>query len=167
MRAWQRGRLASSYETKASAKKRREKLDLDCPSEQSKNAKKDHSGNKENAAWDREGLKVEVLGYDDNHTVCWTELAKRYNVCNSQGCLARNGGQIIKEYLISEGIDVTQFTTKDRTKNIIRRRKRRALGGEISIPTEIHPDVLKKQLLQKIQSGEYTIGEMIVPRKVC
>ena len=167
LRAWQRGRLASSLETKATAKQRRDKLDLDCPPQQQKCAKKSHIGNKENMTWDKDGLKAEVQGYGENQAVCWSELAKRYNVCNSAGQLASNGGQMVKDYLISEGIDVSKFQTKDRTKEVLRRRKRKALGGEISIPTEVHPVVLKKQLLDKLQSGEYTIGEMIVPRKVC
>lgn len=49
---------------------------------------------------------------------------------------------------------------------MIRRRKGKGPGGEIAMPTEVHPNVIKQQLIEKLENGEYSIGEMIVPRKV-
>jgi hypothetical protein len=77
------------------------------------------------------------------------------------------GGQILKEWLISEGVNIDRLQHKGHSNPVIRRRKRKGLGeGGISMPTEVHPDVIKKQLIDKLESGEYTIGEMIVPKKV-
>ena len=129
---------------------------------------KDHTGDISSIVWDKEAMKAEVEGYEDNHLINWKELASRYNVCNKSGQLAKNGGQIVKEWLISQGVDVKRFRTKRQTEvdHIIRRKKRRGAGGEISVPTEISVEQLKQKLSDKIESGEYTIGEMIVPKKV-
>lgn len=45
-------------------------------------------------------------------------------------------------------------------------KKKRGQGGEISIPVPETNDELKEKLKMKIASGEYTVGELIVPRKV-
>ena len=66
-------------------------------------------------------------------------------------------------------MDLSRFRTKrenSECSTVVRRKKRRGIGGEITFPTEVHPKELKKMLMGKLQSGEYTIGEMIVPKKV-
>ena len=96
-------------------------------------------------------------------------MAKRHNICNKAGQIAGNGGQIVKEWLISQGVNVTRFEEKQQHTNespIIRRQKRKGQGGELSVPIEVSPEKLKKQMKEKIKSGEYTVGEMIVPEKV-
>jgi hypothetical protein len=131
---------------------------------------KDHVGNLEVMTWDKNQQRAEVEGYEDGHVVNWSNLAARYNVCNKSGQVAKNRGQIIKSWLISEGVDVTRFGTQRRKSNgipISRRKKRRIVGGEISFPTEVHPKVLKQMLQEKLQIGTYSIGERIVPTKVC
>ena len=114
--------------------------------------------------WDKNQLRAEVEGYEDGHVVNLSNLAARYNVCNKSGQLAENRGQIIKSWLISEGVDVTRFGTQRRKSNgipISRRKKRRIVGGGISFPTEV-PKVLKQMLQEKLQIGTYSIGEIIV-----
>jgi hypothetical protein len=39
-------------------------------------------------------------------------------------------------------------------------------GGEITLPTPSTNENLKCNLKEKIVSGEYTMGELIVPKKV-
>ena len=89
---------------------------------------------------------------------------------NTNGEIAGNGGQIIKECLKS-GMDVNRFRRKhddtDERKEHIIRKKRRGTGGEITVPTEVSPEKLRQMAKEKIQSGEYTIGQRIVPKKVC
>lgn len=167
LRGWQRDRLATSFETKESAKKRTEQLN--CQPAQKK-AKKNHVGKFEASNWDKENLLEEVRGYEDGKVVSWRALATRYNVCNNKGVLANNGGQMVKEYVISQDLDITKFRTSSQhigDQEIVRKRKRRSVGGEISIPTEPTPAKLRQMLAEKLSSGEYTIGEMIVPKKVC
>lgn len=114
-------------------------------------------------------MKAEVEGYEDNHLINYSELASRYNIINKSGQLPSNAGQIVKEWLISEGVDVQRFRSKRATSvdtQVIRRKKRRGAGGEITVPTEISIEELKRKLTDKLESKEYTIGEMIVPKKV-
>ncbi|KAK3735229.1 hypothetical protein QZH41_008432 [Actinostola sp. cb2023] len=167
--AWQRSRLAKSFETKGSAKRRREEVISNELEPNRKVVKKDHTGSIDNIEWDKKALKLEVEGFEDNHIINWKRLAVKYNVCNKAGQLACNGGQIVKEWLVSHGVNVTRFETKRKQSTdvspIIRRKKRKGRGGEISVPTEVSPQKLKEQLKEKIKSGEYTVGEMIVPQK--
>lgn len=160
--------MALSFETKKSAKERKHLLEVKNQESgaSNKNKEKDHTGNIELMEWDKQALKAEVEGYDDNHKVSWRELATRYNVKSKNGRLAANGGQIVKQWLVSNNVDIGRLQYKGRTNPVIRRKKIRGAGGEISLPTEVHPEVIKRQLIEKLESGEYTIGEMIVPRKV-
>jgi len=47
-----------------------------------------------------------------------------------------------------------------------RKNKLKGLGSEISIPTPETNDTLKQRLKLEIQQGEFTLGELIVPREV-
>jgi hypothetical protein len=53
--------------------------------------------------WDKKALMEEVSGYE-NGVVNWSELARKYQVKNKNGELAKNGGQIVQEYLKSQGV---------------------------------------------------------------
>ena len=132
---------------------------------------KTHVGNFDSVTWDKDALKAEVESYCNERTVNWSELAGNYNVKNTNGEISGNGGQIIKECLKSEGVDVNRFKRKrddtDEREEHIRRKKRRGTGGEITVPTEASPEKLRQMAKEKIQSGEYTIGQRIVPKKVC
>lgn len=74
--------------------------------------------------------------------------------------------QILEDLIDYKIYTNNRFQLHKEQGNIVRRRKRKGPGGEVSIPTDVHPSVLKKQLIEKLDSGEYTIGEMIVPKKV-
>lgn len=130
------------------------------------NKKKDHTGDIQKMDWDKEALKEEIQGYDDNHPVNWSELARQYNVNSKDGKLASNGGQIVKEWLVANNVNINRLNHRERDNPVVRRKKLKGNGGEISIPTEVNPDLIKQQLVEKLESGEYNIGEMIVPRKV-
>ena len=161
MNGWQRNRVALSFENRETARKRKQ-TELD----EGVQNKKKHIGDIDKMTWDKEKLKEEVEGYMDGQEVNWSELAREYNVCDNEGLLSRNGGQIVKEWLFSQNVNIDRFTTKSPNCPITRKRKRRGPGEEISMPTEVYPNVLKQQLQEKLNSGDYTIGEMIVPRKV-
>ena len=99
-------------------------------------------------SWDKEALREEIEKLDNGKEVNWSELARKYNVKNTVGEDARNGGQIVKEWLKSEGVDVNRFkrtndeSTDDAGTNQgrLRRKKRRTTGGEITVPTEVTQD---------------------------
>ena len=165
LRARQRDRLTMAFESREDAVNR-------CELQASgTTAKKSSVGRFDKMNWDKEKLKAEIEGYDKNTVVNWSQLAVTYNITNQKGELAKNGGQIAKEWLASVGIDTTQFKRKfeevdncDHTR--VRRKKKKGAGGEISLPTPSTNENLKKQLQAKISKGEYSIGEMIVPKKV-
>ncbi len=164
VKTWQRNRLALSFEPKSSAKDRADK------SKEDWKMAKDHVGNFDRMGWDKNQLLAEVNAYEDGHKINWTNLATHYNVINKDGKLAKNGGQIVKAWLTSNGVDLTRFEIQEKKRKdggtIARRKKRHITGGEISFPTEVHPKVLKEMLQEKLQEGIYTIGDRIVPKKV-
>ena len=129
--ARQRERLASSFESTITAKKRKEREMMEETT--GKRRKKDHVGRLENTLWDKDGLKKEVDGYPDETKVNWSELARRFEIRNKKGEIAKNGGQIAQEFLIKAGSNIHRFnckrelSTTDRTR--IRRKKLRGIGG--------------------------------------
>ena len=105
-------------------------------------------------------------GYADESKVNWSELARRYQITNKKGQIAKNGGQIAQEWLISQGVNLRRFKHSVEDERQPRRKKLKGLGGEISIPTPETNDNLREKLKLKIQQGEFTVGELIVPREV-
>jgi hypothetical protein len=71
--------------------------------------KRNPVGNLDNIAFEKEKMKQEVESYLDGMVVNWSHLAQRYNIKNTKGELAKNGGQIAQKWLKSEGIDTTRF----------------------------------------------------------
>jgi len=163
--ARQQERLASSFESVKAARKRR-----NCEIEKKrsgKRQKKTHSGNFDRTTWDKETLKKEIESKKDGEKISWSEVARRYHVTNNRGEIARNGGQIVQEWLVNQGVNIHRFNPQGLPNKLrARRRKKRGQGGEISIPVPETNDELKEKLKMKITSGEYTLGELIVPRKV-
>lgn len=126
--------MASSFESKQAAKERR---DNEMAAELAgKRRKLNHSGRFDNITWNCNGLKAEVQGYPDDMKVNWTALARQYQIKNSVGQIAKNGGQIAKDWLLSQGVDVQRFTCKRPLSNPeagerrVRRKKLRSLGGK-------------------------------------
>ena len=81
----------------------------------------------------------------------------------------KNGGQIVQEYLKSQGVDVTKFKKRGLQEDEgsrIRKKMKRSAGREITVPCPVTNENLKKKLNQKILSEEYNVGELIVPRQV-
>ena len=158
----QRERLDSSFETKQAAVKRKETSSEPEPTVK----RKRHAGNFDAMTWDKNALKLELEGYADETKVNWSELARRYQITNKKGQIAKNGGQIAQEWLISQGVNLHRFKRSAEDEQQPRRKKLKGLGGKISIPTPETNDNLKKKLKLKIQQGEFTVGELIVPREV-
>ena len=128
--------------------------------------KKRRMGNIDAVTWDKNGLKLEVEAYEDGTKINWTELARRYEITNKKGQIAKNGGQIAQEWLISQGVNLHRFKRPSTADRQPRRKKLKGLGGEISLPTPETNDKIKERLKLKIQQGEFTVGELIVPREV-
>ena len=92
---------------KQSAEKRKETTNLENEVPPSK--KKRHAGNFDKVSWDKNGLKEEVESYEGDTNVNWSDLARRYQITNKKGQIAKNGGQIAQEWLISQGVNLHRF----------------------------------------------------------
>ena len=86
--------------------------------------------------FNKAGLLHEVESYNDTTAINYSDLARKYNVLNSKGKPAKNGGQIIKEYLKEQNRCLNQFlyngkgrhSNNSETKQI-RKRKLKITGG--------------------------------------
>ena len=167
--ARQRERLSSSFETIQEAT---ERVSDEMNKERSGQKKKvSHAYEYKGTEWDKESLKLEIKELPDGYKVNWSELARKYNVTTTTGRIAKNRGQVVKDWLISENIDISRFSQKRKVldneegERVVRRKKLKGLGGEISIPVAETNDSIKKRITEQIRNGEYNVGEQITPRR--
>ncbi len=160
MAAAERSRLAIAFESKRDAEIRK--------NISTGYKRRNPVGNLDNIKFDKENMKEEVENLPDGMRVNWSELARRQNIRNTKGELAKNGGQIAQEWLKSEGINTTRFNKRKHNGNDerVRRKKLRGQGGEITVATPQSIDRVKAELRRKISSGEYTVGQQIASKKV-
>ncbi|XP_065678700.1 uncharacterized protein LOC136093585 [Hydra vulgaris] len=149
-------RMNQSFETFANLKVRNEK--------KNPNKLKDHTGNYTNK-WNENDCWKEVVSYVPGTKINFTELAQKYNVINSNGEIAKNRGQIVKQFLSSKGVDLSCLKYKGQGNRIIRRCKKKIHATDISIPAEPTIKKIKLNIKEKVSKGEYTIGELIIPQK--
>eukprot|EP00058_Branchiostoma_floridae_P002597 XP_002588085.1 hypothetical protein BRAFLDRAFT_87602 [Branchiostoma floridae] len=125
-------RLAEEFETKAEAEQR---------SKQRK--EKEASGavkalNRlgkfaDFADFDKDGMKQEVMGFENGTTVNWSELARKYNVKGKGGERPSNAGQLIKLWLQEEGVDTERFNSGTGGERIRRARMLVRCAEEVEI----------------------------------
>jgi hypothetical protein len=122
----------------------------------------------DNKNFDKDKMREEVENYPENVVVNWSDLARKRNIRNTQSEVAlKNGGQIAKEFMKSVGVDVNSFKRKHLGNDErVRRKKLRGQGGEITVAVPQTIESVKAEM-KKILSGEYIVGQQIVPRKVC
>ena len=108
--ARQRERLSSSFEI---IQKATERVSDEMNKERSGQEKKvSHAHEYKGTEWDKESLKLEIKELPDGYKVNWSELARKYNVTTTTGQIAKNRGQVVKDWLISENIDISRFSQK-------------------------------------------------------
>ena len=84
-----------------------------------------HTGSLELYFWDRGSCLEEVKQYNPQDEINFSALAKRYPITVvKSGKLAANPGQIVKQYLIENGIDVDSFSNRYSIKRVKRSRLR-------------------------------------------
>ena len=163
----QKERLIRSFETYDEAEKRtKTRLDKENTGIVKK---KDHTGKVNNILWDTNALVTDINKHLANTTKVrsWSELARKHNITDKTGNIAKNGGQIAKEYINSIGMNVKQLSQERKDGNIIiRKRKKKLPGNEISVPTECTNSQLKINIKRKIENGDYTLGETIPTKKI-
>lgn len=114
----------------------------------------------ENFNFDREGV-IKYFKENSSTTVIWTNLSKQFQVFQSNGRIALNGPQILKEYAISERlykIDEKEKRNRRKVRNI----NIEGLHYKVNklLPTDAK---LKETTRQDILSGKLDIGRPIVP----
>ena len=77
---------------------------------------------------------------------------------------ALNGGQIAKDYLISSNVNINFDNCKRKNDTTIIRKAKKKCCNEISVPTDINITKLKYLLAEKLENGEYAIGNLVIPK---
>ena len=85
---------------------------------------KSHSPSENNIPVDKESILHDLREYPENTKINWSEFARSHAVTN------KNGGQIIKQIAIDEGIDVLKLECRSETPNRRIRSQKRKLPGE-------------------------------------
>ena len=110
-----------------------------------KKNEKDHSGSLENYSFDREKLLHEAQNAIDNEiSINWSELAKSCSLVNKMSINPKNMGQVAKDFIMKSSKISGKHKMNHR--EIVRRKRIKGTGGEISMPIDVNESVLKKQL---------------------
>ena len=125
----------------------------------------------ENMNFDKTNLLQEVQSYNEGSTINYSSLAKKYNICNKAGQPAKNGGQIVKEFLKEQQVNVNMFRYNGKGRHTCntdtkqsRKRKIKVQGG-YSVPCDESVMKAKERLQKDIEDGKYCLGEAIVPKE--
>ena len=128
----------------------------------SKRAKpKSHSPNFTNVTWDKE----EVLKDLESHPpappqINWQSFARQHNIPG------KNCGQVVKEFAVKSGINVSRLEGVSESKTRQRSMLRRLPAGEISAPADPPSHVIKKEWTKMVESGKLSLGIPCVPFKL-
>ena len=132
---------------------------------------KKHSGDFGKMTWDKRALKKEIENLPDDAIINWSDIARKYEIKNKKGQISKNGGQTAQDFLISKGVNLHRFRKRkssiDTPDELTRiwRKKLKGPGGEISFPCQETETQAREKLKEKVCSGEYCLGDVIVPRK--
>ncbi|KAI8516494.1 hypothetical protein Bbelb_050750 [Branchiostoma belcheri] len=166
-RKYEERRMAMGFETTESAKKRARERSAKEASGKCKKKRRVGAATKW-GTWDWDGIKEEVTSWPDGKEVNWRAYAMEKGVHNKKGEPAKNGGQMIQDWLIQEGINVHRFKTAGKSPNITprprRRKKRIPNSTNVSMPTPRSAKEMRKSLSTMIKDREIPIGERIVPK---
>ena len=84
-----------------------------------------------------------------------TQYEIKYEMKNGSGSFPGNGGQVVKEFLIENGVDISQFDYTSRT----RRFKRKIQVTDIAMPCDPTNKSVKNELKRLVGEGKYSLGE--------
>ena len=125
----------------------------------------------ENMNFDKTNLLQEVQSYNEGSTINYSSLAKKYNICNKAGQPAKNGGQIVKEFLKEQQVNVNMFRYNGKGRHTCNTDTKRFPKWKIkvqrgySVPCDESVIKAKKRLQKDIEDGKYCLGKAIVPEE--
>lgn len=80
----------------------------------------------ESYVFDREALLEKISDKSERSLLNFSELASEFNIKHiNSDSVPKNGGQIVKQFLVESGVDLTRFELSTRTGLVIRKRKRK------------------------------------------
>ena len=120
--------------------------------------------------FDKNNLFQEVQSYNEGSTINYSSLAKKY-ICNKAGQPAKNGGQIVIEFLKEQQVNVNMFPYSGKGRHTCntdtkqsRKRKIKVQGG-YSVPCDETVMKAKERLQKDVEDGKYCLDEAIVPKE--
>ena len=116
--------------------------------------KRRHGCHPDTLTFDKDQLLQEARLWQPNEQVNWSQLGLRY------GRSEPNRGQVIKEYLAEQGIQVAQNNQRKRRAPL--RSKMRLRGGKVTFPMYSPVQKLQKKVSETIESGDIPIGQEVV-----
>ena len=114
--------------------------------------KKSHIPSQTN--FDLAGAMAHFTALSEDVTVNWEETGRMFGIAKA------NAGQVLKETLKKNGINVESFhNSKKRRQNLkYKRRMRRKLKGtKTSMPKHLSKNAVKKNMQEKVEAGVYHI----------
>lgn len=124
--------------------------------------KKSPIGQLESYTFNRQGVLEYLEGLSHGSQVNWSDLARKH------GLTVSNGGQIVKSFAESSGIETAGFnlqkTVSGRDVQSRVRRYRRYLQQGIRSPMAPKVQDLKSELEKQKESGKIQLGKQIVPK---
>ena len=121
--------------------------------------------------FDGDALKAEVASHPVDVPLNWSELGKKYKVLSSEGEIASNAGQVVKEYLRSAGVNIDRFNAyngKGRRPNSMEklsiRKAKIKIGPDASMPADATVTQMKNSIKTQVESGQLEIGTQVMPR---
>ena len=116
--------------------------------------KRRHGCHPDTLTFEKDQLLQEARLWQPNEQVNWSQLGLRY------GRSEPNRGQVIKEYLAEQGIQVAQNNQRKRRAPL--RSKKRLRGGKVTFPMYSPVQKLQKKVSEMIESGDIPIGQEVV-----
>ena len=87
----------------------------------------------------------------------WQQFAREH------GIPGNNAGQVAKDFAKQSGVDTERLDGKPDSSERQRLRRRRLIGGEISVPSTPTPETVKMEWKKLVESGELSLGRPCVP----
>ena len=147
--AWERKRKRDSFEPPEA---KRARYASQPPKSRS------HSPKTQN--WDTDAVLQAARSWPEDKVVNWSALARAHNVAGP------NGGQIVKEYLQKNGIDVLKMEKRDVPRQRQRARKMK-FGCGVSFPAQKSTEKIKEDIKSAVAEGRYILGEDCAGTVIC
>ena len=145
LQAYRRKRFAMSFEKPTTPTKR---IKLHSPSE-------------DRHTWSHDDATALLLSHPAEQKINWSQAATNLHIPG------KNAGQVLKEYAVKQGFNVSAMEHKSSPPPPrIRRRKKKLPGGEISTPSLPTPTAITSERKEMIACGKLSIGEPCSPYRL-